>query len=443
MARGYKQRCFFPHRIYTLPKCGPDGLKMASRMCNVNDPNQLWEIILYATGSVLDEFPDELFFDDDIVWHQQQMGKRGQIATVNLVVEGNRLYTMNHLSDLVQRISRKREYKTRIENRFKGWPHLLLNGVLSFALENNLHTVFIPTADFVIKHADPKRTVQRELFDRVYDRAVLRHFQAVRNGDWWQIGVSQNLDKIVVPAKGAEYIKQEKIICLVHDIERGLGHLEVDSNFAALANRTAPHYLEEMLRIEQKMKMRATYCVVGSLMTETRERIEGVGHCLAFHSYDHDLKTEQLPRCRTVDYRIKGYRPPQSKTTPELSDENLCYHNFEWLASSQYSLKIEAPIVLNRIVKIPIGFDDFAMHHERINYEDWERQAIATIQRNDFTAFCLHDCYGAYWLPHFAKFLEKIRGMGTFKTLNEVANEIFLGFSLVAQTSSLQTKSFN
>jgi len=34
--------------------------------------------------------------------------------------------------------------------------------------------------------------------------------------------------------------------------------------------------------------------------------------------------------------------------------------------------------------------------------------------------------YGSYQLPHNREFLEKIRAMGTFKTLNEIANEMFL-----------------
>ena len=43
-------------------------------------------------------------------------------------------------------------------------------------------------------------------------------------------------------------------------------------------------------------------------------------------------------RVATIDYRIKGYRPAQSRITAELTDANLAFHNFEWLASSRYSL---------------------------------------------------------------------------------------------------------
>lgn len=72
--------------------------------------------VRFSKRAVFDEFPEELFFDNDIVWHQQQLGKIGQVSTSNLTLDGNDLYSMVHVSDLVQRISRRREFKTRIEN---------------------------------------------------------------------------------------------------------------------------------------------------------------------------------------------------------------------------------------------------------------------------------------------------------------------------------------
>jgi hypothetical protein len=69
------------------------------------------------------------------------------------------------LSDLVQRIARRRELKTRIEKRFNGWHHMLLNSILNFAAERNLERIYSPTADLVVKLADPNRrhSLQHEL----------------------------------------------------------------------------------------------------------------------------------------------------------------------------------------------------------------------------------------------------------------------------------------
>jgi hypothetical protein len=154
------------------------------------------------------------------------------------------------------------------------------------------------------------------------------------------------------------------------------------------------------------------------------------GHCIAFHSYDHDLEKKQLNRCREIDYRIKGYRSPQSKITSELSVENLSIHNFEWLASSASSFKTKQPMLEDGIVKIPIMFDDYSMYKDKISYHDWEDKAVRIIEENDFVAFCLHDCYAKYWLPYYKDFLCKISYMGKFKTFNRVAEEEFLSNAL-------------
>jgi hypothetical protein len=424
--KGYQERYLFPHQIRYFPKCGPDGYKLARLMCEERDPNKHWEVVLHAISPVIDEFPHELFFDDDLIWHQQQFGKIGQIATANLVLDGNKLYSMVHISDLVQRISRKRKYKTRIENRFKGWPYMLLNGIINFAIENNVKSIYSPTADLALEHTDPDRSVRRELFERVYDRAVSKLFRATKRGNWWVIDVEENKDRIVIAEKKREMIENAKTICICHDIERGMGHLDVDPNFADLANKTSQQNLHEMLIIEREMNVKATYNALGYFFNEARERIEKDGHCIAFHSYDHSISEDQLAKCREVDYRIKGYRPPRSIITPELSDENLCFHNFEWLASSAYCLGIISPEIENRIIKIPILFDDFELYRSRMNYEVWEEQAIQMINQHNFVAFGLHDCYSDYWLPHYGEFLKKISQLGRLKTLNEIADEVIL-----------------
>src|ERR1041385_5350052 len=77
LAKGFRQREFFSHRLYHLPKAGPDGLLMAQRLCRERNPNRLWELSLYAMSPAVDEFPEALFFDSDLMWHRQQFGKPG------------------------------------------------------------------------------------------------------------------------------------------------------------------------------------------------------------------------------------------------------------------------------------------------------------------------------------------------------------------------------
>src|SRR5436190_23545710 len=97
--KGYKKRYFFPHKIYYLPKCGPDGFRLAKWMCGDCNLDQLWEVVIYADKPTVAEFPQEIYFDDDLVWHQQQFGKAGQIATANLLLDDHRLFSMVHISD--------------------------------------------------------------------------------------------------------------------------------------------------------------------------------------------------------------------------------------------------------------------------------------------------------------------------------------------------------
>lgn len=71
-AAGYESRFFFPHRYHCLPKCGPDGARLARAMCGVRRVGQLWQIVVHATGPAVESLPRELFLDPDITWHGQQ-----------------------------------------------------------------------------------------------------------------------------------------------------------------------------------------------------------------------------------------------------------------------------------------------------------------------------------------------------------------------------------
>jgi hypothetical protein len=431
VAKGFNLRHFFPHRFYYLPKCGPDGMKLAQWMCGTTDPAACWEIALFADESVLEEFPPELFFDDDVVWHQQHFGRAGHIASADLVVGGECLYAMAHVSDIVQRIARRPAHRTRIEKRFRGWHHMLLNSIANFALESGAACLRSPVAEFARLHTDRQRVVQRDFFERTYDRDIRIRFPAARADDrWWTIDARTLEPLALLGTRQREPMPIERVVCIFHDTERGRGHVDVDPAFAALAERTAPAHLTTMLAIERAANVRATYDVVGVLLPEVRGQIEAGGHCLAFHSYDHTAAAEgappppQLRACRTVDYRIKGYRVPGSRLTAELTDAQLCAHNFEWLASSAQSLAFTDPAMTRGVVRIPIHFDDFPLHTGRMAYPEWEQRALETIRSRQFTAFGLHDCYADRWLASYPSFLAQLRSIAALKTADEVAFDV-------------------
>lgn len=430
---GFKQRWFFPHRSYVIPKGGPDGLKLASRMAECDDPGKLRQVILYAEEPVLGRFPPSLFFDDDLQWHRQQFGRPGQVAYANLVIHSDRIDCYALQSDLVQRVSRAPGHRNQVNIRFKGWARLLLNSVLRYALDSGFGTVRVAHSELVMRNAGRRFNPKPELFERVYD-GTPRQFGACREGDWWTIDVDPN--RLGPLARRYEIDERPKTICIMHDTERSLGHRSSDPALAQRADAAASETLRRMLEAEAAADVSATYNVVGCFYDEIHGAISGGGHAIAFHSFDHRLPdaaspdldgSEQLQLCRDVDYRLKGYRPPQSKILPGLNDSNLSQFNFEWLASSVRSLGAESPLMKNGIVKIPVHLDDYPLYRGELDYGQWEASLLALIEERDFVVVGLHDCYGHHWLDSYPALLKKLGGAASFSTLDQVAAELTLG----------------
>jgi peptidoglycan/xylan/chitin deacetylase (PgdA/CDA1 family) len=292
--------------------------------------------------------------------------------------------------------------------------------------------------------------VQPELFERVYDRSVNRLLRAERAGDWWAVDVAANADRLVEPALVEEPLERRPTVCICHDIEAGLGHVGIDADREHFANRSWRTSLAAMLEREAAAGVRATYNVVGSLLQEIRAEIETDGHCIAFHSYDHQppprlraaerLRSllpgrpsptlDQLAACRRVDYRLKGYRVPRSRLTPELSERNLLLHNFEWVASSVYSLGIREPELRNGVVWIPVHGDDFELYRSNEPFASWKSRTFDKLDGNPVAVVSLHDCYAELWLDDYDRLLTELAGLGELRTLDEVAAEAVLAASV-------------
>jgi hypothetical protein len=215
-----------------------------------------------------------------------------------------------------------------------------------------------------------------------------------------------------------------RLIAVCHDIEGGWGHRVEDAVFARRADRLGSRHLEAMLAVEAAAGVHATYHVVARLLPRVRDAIAQGGHCLGLHSYDHRLDRPQVARCRRAAPGITGYRPPQSRLTPELLDGTLVAHGFEWLASAASSLGTARPVFEDGLVRIPIHFDDYALYARGLAYAAWEDGALARIEGQPFTCFSLHDCYAQFWLPHYRVFLARIRGLGQLTTLGELAEDV-------------------
>lgn len=427
-ARGYRERQVFSHRTYTIPKCGPDAAYLFREMAGDDTGATYWTLILHAADEALEGFPVDLFFDDDLIWHRQQYGQPGHVAYAIFAIQGDTLYGLNYVSDIVQRQSRQPVWRSRIQNRFNGWRHLLFNAVLNFAVENGIRTIRSPSAALVLQNTDKMRSPKEPLFERVYDRAIADFYDARRQDNWWVLDVAQNQDRIVEPKRTSETVGSRKRICLLHDIERGLGHTDSDWEFANRIEGPSDAYLTDMLAVEKDAGWRATYNVVGSLYEVVQSRIVAGNHCLAFHSFDHRIDDAggQLPACRKVDYRVRGYRPPQSVLTPEITAKRLRRYNFDWLASSRSSLDIDRPVLRDQLIHIPVLFDDYPLHTGQMNYPTWEARALDTVEREQTVAFGLHDCYADHWLPYYERFLGKLSKLGEPCTLDDLSDQVFL-----------------
>jgi len=400
-ASGGPSGLLFPHRVYYLPKAGPNALHLASRMCGTRQFGRFWEVLLHANGAASEV---------------RHYGMTDLVASASLIQEGRRLYGLNYLPDSWQGASR------RSEDSFQGWPGLLLNAVLQFAVERKIQQVYSPKSRLVREQATfAEVPCGWELLETVYDRAVTGSYLFTETPDWWILDVSRNAGHLVPLTLNQDVLRREKTVCLFHDIERGLGQTGENAGFGLEVDREAPHYLRRMLAAEREAGVKATYNVVGCLLDEVRGEIEQDGHSVAFHSFDHDLTKSQLDRCRSSNGRIKGYRAPKSILTRELSDANLARHGFDWLAIAASSVGAAVPVLRDGVVWIPVLLDDYGLHKRRTDYKSWERDLLSRVARARFAAIGLHDCYAGYWLDRYEEFLGKLKTLGRFSTMDEVA----------------------
>jgi hypothetical protein len=228
---------------------------------------------------------------------------------------------------------------------------------------------------------------------------------------------------VLEPVSGSEQIPAERTVCVTHDIERGSGHRDTDPELARRADATGQQALEAMLGIEDEQGVSATYNVVGELLDEVRRPIEANGHALAFHSFDHG-NGDQLLRCREVDYRLKGYRLPRSEHTDETTNERLAFHNFEWVA--EWRPRLEEPELRDRLVNMPVHFDDYRLYTRDDSYQTWEAKLLEHVEQASCTVLGLHDCYGDWWLERYPELLRKLGDRARLRTLDEVSADVFM-----------------
>jgi hypothetical protein len=298
-----------------------------------------------------------------------------------------------------------------------------MNAVLDYSVEHGISRVYCPTGRQIVAHT--KKEIRPELFRKIYDFPASKYHAA-----WLRLKMGNTgryrRQRTSIASFGWRPLRRRPAwrmagVCIFHDIEENIG--------TPVAPEECAESLTYMLAVEKDLEVAATYNVLGALLERKRSEIwqSSSRHSIAFHSFDHDLGDHlQLSRCRKVDLRVRGYRPPQSRITDELSDYNPARLNFEWFASSAGSLGHSKRVLRNGIVRIPIHVDDYALSTGQMSYEDWERGVLEIAHSKRFLAVGLHDYYGRYWLKNYAALLEKLGKLGKFVTADVMCDHIFL-----------------
>ena len=329
-AAGFRSRDFFPNRSFHLRKSAPDGYKLAQQSGLRPRPEEMWEILLFALPDALDGLPPELFFDDDVMWHRQQFGLIGQVAVASVMLRGREIHTAAHHSDLVQRISRRREYKTRVESRLQGWDRLLLNNVLAFTIEHEVATVNVPTAAYAKEQTDHAIGRARALRPRLRPARPRR----LRGPTEWQLvgdrrrGESRT-HRCRHEARRADDARQDDL-----RVPRHRARPRSPSGGARVRSRRRTTFaasLESMLAAETQRGVTATYNVVGEILPAVRTASSRPGTASAStptttiskHRVHAALGARPQARHRRGARRDSDPAPAESLSHNRLSDQGV------------------------------------------------------------------------------------------------------------------------
>ena len=386
------------------------------------------QLNLYSTNK--EGLSDELFTDPIVNWHSQQFGKQGLVASAGLCIPDNsRAFVTLMQSDLCQQISRhsdlRRKFKTRVDHRFKRWHRILFNAILDYCLDRELSYVFSPTSHTILR--DIARPVIPTLFQKIYDDIPHRYrcsLIRIGNAEYWCVPVIQNRDRVARLRTVASPPQGPLLgFCLFHDIEENID--------TAIDPQLCRENLQNILALEVSKGVATTESILGRSLLDKRVLLSRYGRrSFAFHSFNHDINDlTQLMSCRRLDWQIRGYRPPRSRITKELTDYNLSYYNFEWLLSSALSLGHVTPYLQHGIVKIPVHLDDHDLYTGSTLYPEWWELIQRLIDRHSMVVLGLHDCYAGKWLPHYEHMLEAIGKLRRFWTCDDIADWVYMNSS--------------
>jgi len=475
--RGYKAKYFFPHRSYYIPQALSEQHRVAQRIWGLDRADGEYSLLMYAGPDDISRFPQELFFDKQVMIHRDHHGLPGLVGRAYLHIDGDRLYADEHHSDLVQRATCRMDHRSHLNRRFGTWHHMLLNSIMHFAMLMGLCEIYIPDSQKVMS-AYIKNKVDPTLFERLYDRNTQLHFAAEKRGDDWVIDVKSNREKLVEPRPIDEpTASPRRAVCLVHDITPAKPPGDDETR----------RHLEEMIAIERAAGVRSTYCVPADFLHACKEIIEDQDNAIAFNSQnltpyrylhrpidvespvmstltqairraDYSIrkhlrikpgyvptasalrnavanplralinlpkKIDVLSRCRQADFYVYGYRQTPDNLAAGMTDQHLRLHHFAWVLMQDPQVG-PVPIDDGRLFKVPITAQ---WSPEPAGREGFMNDAAALLDRigqGPFHAINLPSASAPDWLPIYPQLLEQLKQSCDLWTVQDLCDAYYM-----------------
>ena len=205
--------------------------------------------------------------------------------------------------------------------------------------------------------------------------------------------------------------KYSCVVTFFHDVEQN-----IDSKADIDRCRNA---LNEVIKIEQKHGVSATYNIVGKLFNkepEIMDRVIKSGNEVAFHSFNHQNNWnpsyfhDEVKLCREVSSLPIGYRSPRSQWDRSTINA-LEKFNFVWTAEDDKNS--EPYFIRNHLMRLPVSQDDWHLYNRKITFKNWREKILNGIKKKNYYAIGTHD----YILSESEDFIEN------YEKLIEISTE--------------------
>lgn len=184
LSQSCPERHFIPHRLYCIPLEGQDEFERAKAMRGVSDSASLHEIVLFAEPMIGGDVAKDL---GQLFYNRNRRAIKAQIG-----IDSQEMFVFFISWD---------GGPTEVEDQ-EDWSHMLLNALLSVALEHDVRTLWLSGKD-------------SQWLTALYNHTWREMVEADCEGDWWRLNVGRHQHRVVVPKKQRELVDPD--VCAAAD----------------------------------------------------------------------------------------------------------------------------------------------------------------------------------------------------------------------------------